>query len=98
MHLLSQKKKINSLYIVEDFKKEIVKTKIFNQFLKKNNLKNSLIISDKNSQSKIVRSTRNIPNLKIIEQEGANVYDILKYKNIIFTTSSIKSFQDRIIK
>ena len=45
--------------------------------------KNSLIISDKNSKLKIIKSARNIPNLKIIDQTGANVYDILKYKNII---------------
>jgi len=97
-HLLSQKNKVNSLFVVEDFKEEIKKTKIFNQFLEKNNLKNSLIISDKNSKSKIIKSARNIPNIKIILQEGANPYDILKYKNIIFTASSIKTFQDRISK
>jgi len=96
LHLLSQKKKINSIYIVEDFKKEIIKTKVFNQFLEKNNLKNSLIISDKNSQSKIERSIKNIPNLKIINENGTNVYDLLKYKNVIFTTTSIKSLQDRL--
>ena len=97
-HILSQKNKANSIFVVEDFKNEIKKTKIFYNFLVKNSLMNSLIISDKSSRSKIVKSVRNIPNLKIIEQEGANVYDILKYKNIIFTTSSIKSFQDRITK
>ena len=63
---------------MEDFKDEIKKTKIFNNFLKKNNLKMSLIISDKNSKNKIIKSARNIPNLKIIDQEGANVYDIAK--------------------
>ena len=45
-HLLSQKNKINSLFVVEDFKNEIKKTKLFNKFLEKFKLKNSLIISD----------------------------------------------------
>ena len=98
MHLLSQKNKVNSLFIIEDFKKEILKTKIFNQFLEKNNLKNSLIISDKDSRTKIIKSARNIPNLKIIEQEGTNVYDLLKYKNVIFTATSIKHLQERLSK
>ena len=97
-HLLSQKNKVKSLFVVEDFKNEIKKTKLFNNFLKKNKLNNSLIISDKNSKSKIIKSARNIPNLKIIDQEGANAYDILKYKNVIFTTSSIKSLQERLDK
>jgi len=97
-HLLSQKNKVKSIFVVEDFKSEIKKTKIFNQFLIKLNLKNSLIISDKDSKSKIMKSARNIPNLKIIDQAGANAYDILKYKNVVFTSSSIKSFQERISK
>jgi len=95
-HILSQKNKLKALFVVDDFKNEIKKTKLFNQFLEKNNLSNSLMITDKNSKSKIIRSARNIPNLKIIDQEGTNVYDILKYKNVIFTTSSIKNFQERV--
>ena len=98
LHLLSQKNKVNSLFVVEDFKKEITKTKLFNKFLEKNKLKNSLIISDENSKSKIIKSVRNIPNLKIIKQEGTNVYDLLKYKNVIFTITSIKLLQDRLSK
>ena len=97
-HVLSQKNKVNSLFVVADFRDEIKKTKIFNEFLLKNKLKNSILISDKNSKSKIIKSAKNIPNLKIIDQEGANAYDLLKYKNVIFTTSSIKTFQDRVSK
>ena len=98
LYLLTQKNKVNSLFVVEDFKTEIKKTKLFNKFLEKNKLQNSLIISDENSKSKIIKSARNIPNLKIIKQEGTNVYDLLKYKNVVFTTTSIKSLQDRLSK
>ena len=98
IQILSQKHKINSLYVVEDFKEKIKKTKVLSQFLIKNRLINSLIISDKDSKSNIMKSARNIPNLKIIDQEGANVYDLLKYKNVIFTMTSIKSLQDRLSK
>jgi large subunit ribosomal protein L4 len=98
LYLLTQKNKVNSLFVVEDFKTEITKTKLFSKFLEKNKLQNSLIISDENSRSKIVKSARNIPNLKIIKQEGTNVYDLLKYKNVVFTITSIKSLQDRLSK
>ena len=98
LQILSQKNKSNSLFVVEDFKKEIIKTKLFNNFLEKNKLSNSLLISDKTSKDKIIKSTKNIKNLKVIEQEGANVYDLLKYKNVIFTSTSIKSLQERLSK
>tara|TARA_Y100000590_G_scaffold92587_1_gene104744 strand:- start:1103 stop:1729 length:627 start_codon:yes stop_codon:yes gene_type:complete len=97
-HVLSQKNKVKSLFVVSDFKDEIKKTKLFNDFLVKNKLSNSIIISDKDSKNKIIKSARNIPNLKIIDQEGTNAYDLLKYKNVIFTATSIKSFQDRVSK
>jgi len=97
-HVLSQKKKLNLIFVLEDFKNEIKKTKLFNNFLVKMKLKDSVIIPDKNSKIKIIKSARNIPNIKIIEEEGTNAYDLLKYKNVIFTASSIKSFQERVTK
>ena len=96
LHLLSQKNKVNSLYVVDDFKKEIKKTKLFNEFLIKFKIKNTLIISDKDSRDKIIKSVKNIPNIKIVDTKGANAYDLLKYKNVLFTTTSIKLLQERL--
>ena len=94
---LSKKSKENSLHILADVKKEIKKTKEFNKFLQKNKLSNVLIISDSDSLKNINRSARNIKNVKLIKEEGANISDIFKYKNLIITASSVKKIQDRII-
>ena len=40
----------------------------------------------------INKSARNIKNLKLIKDEGANIYDLFKYKNVIITSSSVKKF------
>ena len=96
LHILSQKNEVNQLFVVDDFINEIKKTKEFYQFLLKYKLINSLIISDEKSKAKIIKSTKNIPNLKIIDQKGTNVYDLLKYKNVIFTITSIKSLEERL--
>ena len=98
LQILSEKNKINSLYVVEDFKTEIKKTKIFYNFLKDNKLENTLLIADKDSKNKIFRSVRNIPNVKLIDQTGTNVYDLIRYKNVLFTTSSIKNLEQRLSK
>ena len=84
---LSKKNNDKKLYILADVKKEILKTKIFNQFLNKNNLKNVLIISDEDSLKNINKSARNIKDVKLIKEEGANIYDLFKYKNILMTSS-----------
>ena len=94
---LSKKNSDKKLYILADVTKEIKKTKEFNKFLEKNNLANSLIISDSDSLKNINRSARNIKNIKLIKEEGANIYDLFKYKNVIMTSSSVKKLQDRIL-
>ena len=80
-----------------DVKKEIKKTKEFNKFLVDNNLSNALIVSDKESKKNINKSARNIKNLKIINNDGANIYDMLKYTNVILTSTSIKKIEEKIL-
>ena len=75
----------------------IKKTKEFYNFLKSNNLNNSLIVSDEETLKNINRSARNIKNVKILNEKGLNVYDLLKYKNTILTSSSIKKIENRIL-
>ena len=94
---LSKKYSDKNLFLLSDVKKEIKKTKEFNNFLIKNNLKNVLIISDTESLKNINKSARNIKNLKLIKEEGANIYDLFNYKNVVITSTSVKKLQERIL-
>ena len=94
---LSKKTSDKKLHILADVKKEVKKTKEFNKFLQKNNIVNALIISDTDSLKNIDKSARNIKNIKLIKDEGTNIYDLFKYKNVIMTSTSIKKIQDRIL-
>tara|TARA_B100000767_G_scaffold245979_1_gene245224 strand:+ start:598 stop:1233 length:636 start_codon:yes stop_codon:yes gene_type:complete len=94
---LSKKNSDNNLHILADVKKEVKKTKEFNKFLEKNKLANVLIISDSDSIKNIHKSARNIKNIKLIQDEGANIYDLFKYKSVIITSSSAKKIQDRVL-
>ena len=94
---LSKKNSDKNLHILADVKKEIKKTKEFNKFLEKNKLANVLIISDADSMKNINKSARNIKNVKLIKEEGTNIYDLFKYKNVIITLSSAKKIQNRIL-
>ncbi len=94
---LSKKNIDKRLHILADIKTLIKKTKEFNNFLEINKISNALIVSDKNSEKNINRSARNIKNIKIINDEGANVYDLFKFKNVILTLSSIKKIESRIL-
>ena len=94
---LSKKNLEKNLHILGDVKKEIKKTKEFNNFLEKNKLSNALIISDEDTLKNINKSARNIKNVKLINENGTNIYDIFKYKNVLITTTSAKKIQQRLL-
>ena len=93
--LITEKNNMNNLIIFSDFKKEIKKTKEMHKMLKKFEATNSLIILDKISKEKIHRSMKNIPNVKITDVNHFSAFDIIKFKKIIFTESSIKELEKR---
>ena len=94
---ISKKNNNKELFILDDVKKKIAKTKTFNNFLIKNKLENVLIISDQETEKNIYKSVRNIPDVKLINYKGTNVYDLIRFKNVLFTKSSIKNIEQRLI-
>ena len=93
--LLSEKNKLKNLVIFSDFKDEIKKTKEMNKIINKFEIKNSLIILDKLSKDKIYKSVRNIPSVKITDVNHFSAFDIVKFKKIVFTESSVKELEKR---
>ena len=93
--LISKKNKSNDLIIIDDIQKEIQKTKEMNNILIKFEAKNSIIIADVKSRNNIIKSIRNIPNVKITDVNHFSAYDLAKFKKIIFTETSIKGLEKR---
>jgi len=93
--LISEKNLNKNLLIFNDFRNEIKKTKEMFTIIKKFKLSNSLIILDKSSKEKIGRSVRNIPNLKVTDINHFSAFDIVKFKKIVFTESSVKELEKR---
>ena len=93
--IFSKKNNDKLLSVFEDFKTKISKTKEFYEFIKKYQIENCLIVVDKNSKKNIELSARNIPNIKITMVEFLNIFDVLKYKKIIFTISAIKIIEEK---
>ena len=93
--LISEKNKNKNLLILNDFNSEIKKTKNMHLIIKKFEITNSLIILDKNSKSRIEKSIRNIPNIKVTDINHFSAFDIIKFKKIVFTESSVKELEKR---
>ena len=93
--LISQKNKFNNLVVMSDFKNQIKKTKEMNKILIKFKIDNSLIILDKSSKDKIYKSSRNIPKIKVTDVNHFSAFDIIKFKKIVFTETSVKELEKR---
>jgi large subunit ribosomal protein L4 len=93
--LITEKNKLKNLIIFNDFGTEIKKTKEMHSIIKKFEITNSLIILDKSSKEKIEKSTRNIPNVKITDVNHFSAFDIVKFKKVVFTESSVKELEKR---
>ena len=93
--LITEKNKLNNLLILNDFGAEIKKTKEMNTIVKKFEITHSLIILDKSSKEKVEKSMRNIPNIKVTDINHFSAFDIIKFKKIVFTESSVKELEKR---
>ena len=85
------------LLVFSDFQKEINKTKEIFKILKKFDATNSLIVLDKNSNDKIGKSLKNLPHVKVTDITNISIYDLVKYRKLILTETSIKELEKRFL-
>ena len=93
--LITEKNNEKNLLVFADFKNEITKTKEMSKILEKFKAKDSLIILDKISKDKIMRSVKNIPNIKVTDVNHFSSYDVIKFKKIIFTETSVRELEKK---
>ena len=93
--LITEKNNNKNLLILNDFSSEIKKTKEMNAIIQKLQITHSLIILDKASKDKVEKSARNIPNVKVTDVNHFSSYDIIKFKKVVFTESSVKELEKR---
>lgn len=98
VHALSTKASLKQIAVFTEPKATGLKTKNFKDFLKNIKSKSALFIHHKDAPKEFVRSIKNIPNSKKIEDVGTNVYDLIKYEKVFFTKESFKAIEDRLNK
>ena len=92
---LSSKLQEDSLVVLNQLELEEIKTKAFIEIIDALNIDNALIVTDKKDE-KLERSSRNVPNIKVLRSEGLNVYDILKYQSLVLLEPVINDIEGRL--
>ncbi len=82
----------DAFVVVEDMTSKEGKTKELNNRLKKFSPKSLLVDHDKNVF--FSRACRNLPYYQLLEVQGLNVYDLLKYKYVICTKNAVEKIHE----
>jgi large subunit ribosomal protein L4 len=92
---LSSKLQTDELIVLDKFDLPQIKTRDFVNILSSLKLSNALIVTEEKNEN-LVLSSRNVPDIKVLQGEGLNVYDILKYKTLILLEPVIKNIERRL--
>lgn len=90
---LTIKKNEGKLIIIDEIPIKKIKTKDAVAALKGLGITGGLIVVD-GKNDVLEKSVRNIPNVKIIQCCGLNVYDVMKYENLIVTRGALDKMQE----
>jgi len=92
---LSCKAQDQELVVVDKIEMEEVKTRIFAGIIRGLDAEKALIITGEKNE-RLERSSRNIPGVKVLQTQGLNVYDILKYPKLVLVQPAIEGIEGRL--
>lgn len=94
LHAISIKAQSDKVIALTSFEMDTISTKKCHESLKNMGIKSALICMDKEYQN-FQLSARNIPHIKVIYEQGLNVYDIMKYDYLITSADFVKNLQSK---
>ena len=87
--LLSLQLKSEKITVLDQIEFAKISTRDFAGFMKKFDLERSLIITEEPSTN-LALSSRNVTYVKLLKADGLNVFDVLKYQNIVMTEGAVR--------
>jgi large subunit ribosomal protein L4 len=92
---LSCRAQDQQLVVVDEIELEAIKTKVFAGIIKGLDIEKALIITPEKNQH-LELSSRNVPGVKVLQTQGLNVYDILKYPKLVLVQPAIEGIEGRL--
>lgn len=89
---LSVRFKEEKFTVLDAIELEKISTKGFAEVLKRFELSSALIVVDAPNNN-LELSARNLPTVKVLRAEGVNVYDVMKYRNVVLTQGAVSQLE-----
>jgi len=93
---LAHKHREGALFVINDIVLPEVKTKKMLELFSRLQLQQSVLVVIADANEQVERATRNIPWAKVLRSEGINVYDLLHYKQVLFTQAAFQKINERL--
>ncbi len=94
---LSARFQAEKLVVVKDLTMDKISSKSFDQLIKRFELEGALVVIDQ-ADPKLELSARNLKNVKVLRAAGVNVYDVLKYPNLVLTDAAVSEIEGALEK
>ncbi|MBQ7077233.1 MAG: 50S ribosomal protein L4 [Lachnospiraceae bacterium] len=79
--------------VLDELKLNNIKTKDFADVLTNLKVEGALVVLNENDKN-VILSARNIPEVKTTQVGTLNVFDVMKYKNVITTKDAVASIEE----
>lgn len=93
---LAQKLREERLTIVDRIDLPETKTKHFVAFLQGLGIDDSVLVVIADGDPRLELSGRNLPRVKVLRAAGLNVYDLLRYHQLVITQAALQAINDRV--
>jgi large subunit ribosomal protein L4 len=92
--ILSQLAREDRLKVVESFVVDAPKTKLFLQKVKDMGISDSLLLITDELDDNLMLSSRNLPNVLVLEVAEADPVSLIRYQNVILTRKAVGKFEE----
>jgi large subunit ribosomal protein L4 len=89
---ISVRFKEEKLTVLNALELEKISTKGLVEILNRFDLANALVVID-GANPAVELSARNLPQVKVLRAEGVNVYDVMKYRNLVLTEGAVSQLE-----
>ncbi len=91
---LSNKVAENNLIVVDELAFETPKTKLFQEVLNNLQVENKVLVVINKDNDNAQLSARNLPNVKVVDENNVNVFDLVNSEKVIITKAALSNVEE----
>lgn len=91
---LSNKVAENNFIVVDELAFETPKTKLFQEVLNNLQVENKVLVVINKDNDNAQLSARNLPNVKVVDENNVNVFDLVNSEKVIITKAALSNIEE----